>query len=181
MLRKTTPQTFAQKGHPIGSVLPGRTKTMLVATATPVQLHPIELWDLLSILSVNNPQVLGGPNSQWRKADGPEIFDIVAGRTVVERLYDKWQYWRNPLPAPFDTKHEVFDWVRTDLDLTLHDDQATAADLDRIDDDEAWEQRGRTPMSLEHTVNAWGPNLPAEFVVPADLAELEAGWATLGS
>jgi hypothetical protein len=55
------------------------------------------------------------------------------------------------------------------------------SDLDRIDDDEAWEQRGRTPLSLEHTVNAWGPNLPPEFVVPADLAELEAGWATLGA
>jgi catechol 2,3-dioxygenase-like lactoylglutathione lyase family enzyme len=55
------------------------------------------------------------------------------------------------------------------------------SDLDRITDDEAWEARGRTPMSLEHTVNAWGPNLPTEFVVPDDLAELEAGWAALGS
>jgi catechol 2,3-dioxygenase-like lactoylglutathione lyase family enzyme len=55
------------------------------------------------------------------------------------------------------------------------------SDLDRITDDAAWEQRGRTPMSLEHTVNAWGPNLPTEFIVPADMAELEAGWATLGS
>jgi catechol 2,3-dioxygenase-like lactoylglutathione lyase family enzyme len=55
------------------------------------------------------------------------------------------------------------------------------SDLDRITDDTAWEQRGRTPMSLEHTVNAWGPNLPTEFVVPADLADLEAAWATLGA
>jgi hypothetical protein len=55
------------------------------------------------------------------------------------------------------------------------------SDLDRITDDEAWERRGRTLMSLEHSINAWGPNLPPEFVAPADLAELEAGWATLGS
>jgi catechol 2,3-dioxygenase-like lactoylglutathione lyase family enzyme len=55
------------------------------------------------------------------------------------------------------------------------------SDLDRITDDTEWEQRGRTQMSLEHTVNAWGPNLPTEFIVPADLAELEAGWATLGA
>jgi glyoxalase/bleomycin resistance protein/dioxygenase superfamily protein len=55
------------------------------------------------------------------------------------------------------------------------------SDLDRITDDTAWEQRGRTPMSPEHTINTWGPNLPTEFVVPADLAELEAGWATLGA
>jgi hypothetical protein len=55
------------------------------------------------------------------------------------------------------------------------------SDLDRITDDTAWEQHGRTPMSLEHTVNTWGPNLPTEFVEPDDLAALVAGWATLGS
>jgi Glyoxalase/Bleomycin resistance protein/Dioxygenase superfamily len=55
------------------------------------------------------------------------------------------------------------------------------SDLDRITDDSAWELRGRTPLSLEHTVNAWGPNLPTEFVIPADLVELERGWATLPS
>jgi hypothetical protein len=35
--------------------LAGRTRTMLLATATPVQLHAMELWDLLHILSMNNP------------------------------------------------------------------------------------------------------------------------------
>jgi superfamily II DNA or RNA helicase len=112
----------------------GRTKTMLLATATPVQLHPMELWDLLSILSVKNAQVLGGPNSLWRKTDDPKIFDIVAGRTTIEHIYDKWQYWRNPLPAPLDSQTEVFDWVRSDLDLKPTDDLATPADLDRLDD-----------------------------------------------
>ena len=114
--------------------LAGRTKTMLLATATPVQLHPMELWDLLSVLSVNNPQVFGGPNGLWRKADGPEIFDIVAGRHAVDDLYGKWRYWRDPLPAHLDVNTEVFDWVRDDLDLKPIDDQATSADLDRIDD-----------------------------------------------
>ena len=54
------------------------------------------------------------------------------------------------------------------------------SDLDRITDDAAWE-RNRAPLSLEHAANVWGPNLPPEFVVPADLAELSAGWATLAS
>ena len=35
--------------------------------------------------------------------------------------------------------------------------------------------------SLEHSINAWGPNLPPEFIEPHDLAELEAGWATLAT
>lgn len=52
------------------------------------------------------------------------------------------------------------------------------SDLDRITDDVAWEQH-RVPMSFEHIANAWGPNLPTEFVVPSDLAELQAGWAKL--
>lgn len=51
------------------------------------------------------------------------------------------------------------------------------SDLDRIADDDAWEQRGRTPMAFEHIANAWGPNLPTEFVVPDDIADLEAAWA----
>lgn len=119
--------------------LAGRTRTMLLATATPVQLHAMELWDLLQILSTNNPQVLGGPNSLWRKADGPEVFDIVAGRQEVDGLYDKWQYWRDPIPSPLDAKAEVFDWVRHDLGLSLTDCQASIADQDRIDDARAFD------------------------------------------
>lgn len=113
--------------------LGGQAKTMLLATATPVQLHPMELWDLLYILSVGNPQVLGGENALWRAANSPRIFDIVAGRLDVGSLYEKWQYWRDPLPAPLDAKTDVFDWIRQDLGLALTDDQATNADLDSID------------------------------------------------
>lgn len=50
------------------------------------------------------------------------------------------------------------------------------ADLDQIHDDEAWERRGRTAFDLTHIANAWGPDLPPEFVVPSDLAELERAW-----
>ena len=110
-----------------------RTKTMLLATATPVQLHPMELWDLLYILSVNNPHVLGNENSLWRKVDGPAIFDLITGREEPADLYEKWQYWRNPLPARLDARTEVFDWIRQDLGLSLTDDVATNADIDRID------------------------------------------------
>ncbi|MDR5794500.1 phospholipase D-like domain-containing protein [Caballeronia sp. LZ008] len=114
--------------------LAGRAKTLLLATATPVQLHSMELWDLLYILSINNPQVLGTANSLWRRVDGPEVFDIVAGRKDVNSLYDKWQYWRNPLPSPLDAKTEVFDWVRHDLGLRLTDCVATSADQDLVDE-----------------------------------------------
>ena len=51
------------------------------------------------------------------------------------------------------------------------------SDLDQIDDDEAWEQVGRTHFDFEHIANSWGPNLPTEFIVPDDLEALQAGWA----
>lgn len=51
------------------------------------------------------------------------------------------------------------------------------SDLDQIDDDEAWEQEGRTPFDFEHVANSWGPNLPTEFIIPDDLEALQAGWA----
>jgi superfamily II DNA or RNA helicase len=119
--------------YKFAELLAGRTRTMLLATATPVQLHAMELWDLLSILSVNNPQIFGGPTSFWRQVDGPKIFDIVAGRKDVSALYEKWQYWRNPLPARLDARTEVFDWIRQDLNLRVTDDLATNADLDLLD------------------------------------------------
>ncbi len=52
------------------------------------------------------------------------------------------------------------------------------SDLDLIDDDAEWEQRGRTEFGFAQIANAWGPNLPTEFIVPADLAELERAWAS---
>ena len=50
------------------------------------------------------------------------------------------------------------------------------SDLDQILDDEAWETTGRTEFTFEHVANAWGPNLPVEFIVPHDLEDLAQGW-----
>ncbi len=44
-----------------------KTRSMMLATATPVQLHPIEAWDLLDALSRGSDAVLGGYGSLWRK------------------------------------------------------------------------------------------------------------------
>jgi hypothetical protein len=44
-----------------------QTKSMLLGTATPVQLDPIEAWDLLNILAQGNEIVFGNIQSPWRK------------------------------------------------------------------------------------------------------------------
>ncbi len=51
------------------------------------------------------------------------------------------------------------------------------SDLDQIHDDDAWEQKGRTPFDVEHVANSWGPDLPLEFVLPPDLDQLQTAWA----
>lgn len=55
------------------------------------------------------------------------------------------------------------------------------SDMDRIEDDEAWETHGRTPFDFEHIANSWGPDIPLEFIEPADLATLQHGWSTSGA
>ena len=42
-----------------------RTRSLLLATATPVQLHPVEAYDLLDALAQGSPAVLGAPGSRW--------------------------------------------------------------------------------------------------------------------
>ena len=92
-----------------------RTKSMLLATATPVQLHPVEAWDLLDILSQGNDGVLGGwtRTSPWFKAS--HCLAIANGEvTVPTDPVAGWQYVRDPLPS----RHEdsAFDSIRRNLD-----------------------------------------------------------------
>ena len=56
-----------------------RTKSLLLATATPVQLYPIEAFDLLSLLSIGNDHVLGNDFSRWRY-NRKSLFQWVMGK-----------------------------------------------------------------------------------------------------
>ena len=61
------------------------TKSMLLATATPVQLYPIECWDLLNILSQKNDSVLGNRFSRWRT--NPKMaLDLVMGKDKLDEV-----------------------------------------------------------------------------------------------
>jgi len=77
-----------------------KTKSMLLATATPVQLYPIELWDLMNILSQNNDSVLGSLSSNWRKRQRlAKGLDLIMGKKTTTLLSpDNWDWIRNPFP-----------------------------------------------------------------------------------
>lgn len=75
-----------------------RSKSVLLATATPVQLDPIEAWDLLSVLSEGNDGVLGDQFSMWRR-DPWLALDLVMGREALDdNPITIWEWLRNPLP-----------------------------------------------------------------------------------
>ena len=92
-----------------------RTKSMLLATATPVQLHPVESWDLLHTLSHGNDSVLGGwtQTSPWYRAS--HCLDIATGAATVptDDVRDGWQYVRDPLPSRYE--HPVLENIRNRL------------------------------------------------------------------
>jgi hypothetical protein len=92
-----------------------KTKSMLLATATPVQLHPIEAWDLLHVLSHGNDGVLGGKthSSPWYQPS--RCLEIATGQRLVPvDPFDGWQFVRDPLPAR--SEDPAFDKIRRNLD-----------------------------------------------------------------
>ena len=77
-----------------------KTHSMLLATATPIQLYPIELWDLLNVLSQKNDSVLGSQSSIWRKNNRiSESFELITGeKSINTELSESWDWMRNPFP-----------------------------------------------------------------------------------
>lgn len=96
------------------------TKSMLLATATPVQMYPIESWDLLNILSQKNASVLGDRFSNWR-TNSKKALDLVMGRDEIDGLsLVNWEWLRNPFP----TKEEdmmTFGRIRRKLNMSDED------------------------------------------------------------
>jgi hypothetical protein len=91
-----------------------RTRSLLLATATPVQLRPIEAWDLLDILSRGDDSMLGYPYSNWRRA--AKGLDLIMGRlSAPENIVEKWEWFRNPFPPR--QEHRDFDIIRRHLDV----------------------------------------------------------------
>ena len=93
-----------------------RTKSMLLATATPVQLHPVEAWDLLQILSCGHEGVLGGwtHTSPWFRPS--QCLAIATGDAAVpvDDVRDGWEYVRDPLPPRVEDP--ALDRIRRNLD-----------------------------------------------------------------
>lgn len=97
------------------------TKSLLLATATPVQMYPIEAWDLLNVLSISNEAVLGTNWSNWRRAE--EALALTMGQgDLPEDDQDRWRWIRNPLPPASESP----DFKNIRRSLKLSDEVAVA-------------------------------------------------------
>lgn len=81
----------------VRSVAP-KTKSMLLATATPVQLDPIEAWDLLDALNRSNDTVLGSPFSNWEREPRQGLDYVLEREPPPSELDEQWEWMRDPLP-----------------------------------------------------------------------------------
>jgi len=96
-----------------------RTKSLLLATATPVQLDPIEAWDLLNILNNGKNFVLGSSYSRWRIRP-IEGLDLVLGRlSSPQEINELWEWMRDPLPPSSESKD--FELLRRGLNAAPSD------------------------------------------------------------
>jgi len=75
-----------------------RTRSLLLATATPVQLDPIEAWDLLNALNEGRNGVLGSLYSRWRTRPREGIDLVLEQTKPVDETTDLWEWMRDPLP-----------------------------------------------------------------------------------
>lgn len=90
----------------------GQTKSLLLATATPVQIHPIEAWDLVSVLATGNDSVLGNAWSQWRHADDA-LAMVMGHRGLPADDLERWEWIRNPFPPSSEGRD--FEIIRRSL------------------------------------------------------------------
>ena len=92
-----------------------RSRSLLLATGTPVQIRPVEAWDLLDILSRGDDSVLGNEFSRWRKAQ--EALTIVMDpANAPDNDVEQWEWICNPLPPAEEARD--FEILRRALGLS---------------------------------------------------------------
>ena len=95
-----------------------RTRSLLLATATPVQLHPVEAFDLLDALAQGSPAVLGEPGSPWRDP-GRSLPVLLGDQDPPTDFHERWDWLRNPFPPSAEGRD--FEILRRSLELTEED------------------------------------------------------------
>ena len=127
-----------------------RTNNMMLATATPVQLYPIEAFDLLTILNRGSDNILGDDLSIWKR-DKARTLQLIQGKQ--ERPTDQnelWDWFRNPLP-PANENDQIFGIIRRRLSKAQTDCVATGPEFQNLNSaDRRRLQRNADKLFSEH-------------------------------
>ena len=108
----------------------GKTKSILLATATPVQMYPVEAWDLLNVLSISRENVLGNAWSEWRHPS--QAIAVAMGKAELpDDEIELWSWIRNPLPGN-DEGHD-FEILRRTLCLAEDHPVASGSDWEKLE------------------------------------------------
>jgi superfamily II DNA or RNA helicase len=95
-----------------------RARHVLLGTATPIQTHVAELWDLMGVLNSGASHVLGGPMStDWMSPESSR--DLVTGERQITEESGGWALIRNPLPPGRELA--LFDQMRGELSVPKRD------------------------------------------------------------
>jgi superfamily II DNA or RNA helicase len=107
-----------------------RTSTLLLATATPVQLNALEAFDLLDTLGLGDDRVLGKRFSLWRVQPEASLEWVRQPDEAPSALEDVWPWFCNPVP-PVSEGHD-FARVRKQLGLKPSQAACPPEDLRRL-------------------------------------------------
>ncbi|KKI99565.1 phospholipase D-like domain-containing anti-phage protein [Prochlorothrix hollandica] len=111
----------------------GRSKHVLLGTATPMQTRPEDLWDQLRILHRGDGRfVLGNDFSPWHHPE--RVVPVVTGEEQIDDPEVAWRYLRSPLP-PLESSKEsdfrrVIHEIRGELGMTPQDFDTAASLVD---------------------------------------------------
>jgi superfamily II DNA or RNA helicase len=94
-----------------------QTHSMLLATATPVQIDPIEAFDLLNALALPTNKVLGDKYSMWRTTPQTGIKYIAGSAEPPQAEAEMWKIVRNPFPAGSQGNRRITT-LRAQLDIS---------------------------------------------------------------
>ena len=111
----------------------GRSRHVLLGTATPMQTQVDDLWDQLRILHRGDGRfVLGNDFGPWHYPE--QVVPVVTGNEQIDDLEVAWRYLRSPLP-PLESSEEsdfrrVIHEVRGELGMKPQDFDTAASVVD---------------------------------------------------
>ena len=93
-----------------------QTISLLLATATPVQMNPIEAFDLLNALARPTDKVLGDKYSIWRTQPQTSLDYISENQQPPDADAEMWNIVRNPFPQRTENNRRI-GIIRNQLDI----------------------------------------------------------------